>query len=91
VGTINDGLSRPRQMTYTITDNNGEACAECGGDGMIRWLGMNNDEEVAKCATCEIKKLRAILQDVVDDMLFCVGPSKGTMAKIHQALREALL
>lgn len=39
-------------------------------------------------APSETERLRAILQDVVDDMLFTVGPSKGTMAKIEQALKN---
>jgi hypothetical protein len=63
-----------------------DECPDCGDTGMMRWLGRNNDEEVANCTTCEIRRLRSLLQDVVDDMTFCVAPSKGTMAKIHKVL-----
>jgi hypothetical protein len=62
-------------------------CTECGDTGWIRWPGMNNEEEIEKCVQCENRKLRAILKEVVEDMVFCVGPSKGTMAKIKEALK----
>lgn len=34
----------------------------------------------------EARLWRSLLQDVVDDMTFNVAPSKGTMAKIAEAL-----
>ncbi len=62
-------------------------CPDCSDTGMIRWLGRNNDEEVGKCPLCEVRRLRALLQDVLDDMMFSVAPNKGTLAKITEALR----
>jgi hypothetical protein len=35
----------------------------------------------------EASRFRELLQDVVDDMTFNVAPSKGTMAKIEEALQ----
>lgn len=32
--------------------------------------------------------LRALLQEILDDMTFNVAPSKGTMARIAEALRD---
>ena len=63
-------------------------CVDCGDTGMLRWLGRSNDEEVSECPTCEIRHLKGLLQEVLDDMIFCVAPNKGTLAKIEMALRK---
>jgi hypothetical protein len=37
----------------------------------------------------EIERLRSLLQDVVDDMMFNTAPNAGTMDKIREALSRA--
>lgn len=36
----------------------------------------------------EASRWRGLLQDVIDDMTFNVAPSKGTMAKIAEAMQN---
>jgi hypothetical protein len=45
-------------------------------------------EEERETFRQEAIRWRSLLQDVVDDMTFHVAPSKGTMAKIEEAMKD---
>lgn len=44
-------------------------------------------EEERETFRQEASRWRGLLQDVIDDMTFNVAPSKGTMAKIEEAMQ----
>jgi hypothetical protein len=53
----------------------------------IRSLEAEISELRAAPAADEVKRLRGLFQDVIDDMTFNVAPSQATMAKIKEALK----
>lgn len=57
-------------------------CGECGGQRQL-------PRETAEPGSPEdqIRRLKSLLQDVLDDMMFSVAPNKGTLTKIEEALR----
>lgn len=81
---------RMQSRVDAIVERDGSVDAAVTGRGVgISYLFARNIVRACTNGERKIEMLLSVLQDVVDDMTFCVGPSKGTIAKINEVLPKA--